>query len=475
MLIIETPTILRLTGYEGKEETLKEALSYRNTSLYFAYTKMCNNHFLRAKIGDRAFDKACEKTRLRAEKCLLKQDTKGLYTLPGFAEFIAKRFNDTIINRVFYPPAVGCKAVQTNTPRYYQSEGNAKLINARHAAVSIATGLGKSLMISKLCEHYGLQTIVMAPSTSIATQLYKDFMGTFGTAKVGLYGDGAKAYNKLFTIGIAASLTRVKPGTPQYDLLSKAQVFICDESHLCPSDTLEEVCTQMRNDGSDLLLSGITGPIVYNMDVKQGVSEGFLAKPRFFMVKVGTTGEILKVRTESDYSKTVNDHFYTNDALCKKAAELADIAVNTLKHQTVILVEHVNQLAPLLKHLKTKPVFAHGGLTATNKIGVPKEYHKSQADALVTAFNEGRVPLLIGTSCVSIGTDIRPVQTLINLQSGKSEIKVRQAIGRGTRKTPTKDYFNYVDFYVENVPVLQKHAIERAKIYEEVWAPPEWL
>jgi hypothetical protein len=69
----------------------------------------------------------------------------------------------------------------------------------------------------------------------------------------------------------------MKPGTPAWEKLSKAQVFIADESHMTPAKTLQEVCfgllkhapyrfffsaTQMRGDGLGLLLEGIVGKIV---------------------------------------------------------------------------------------------------------------------------------------------------------------------------------------------------------------------
>jgi superfamily II DNA or RNA helicase len=58
---------------------------------------------------------------------------------------------------------------------------------------------------------------------------------------------------------------------------------------------------------------------------------------------------------------------------------------------------------------------------------------------------------------------------LVNLRGGKSEVELRQITGRGTRKVPGKDDCVYVDFGIRNVPMLEKHANERVKIYKEIY------
>src|SRR5690606_20836164 len=101
----------------------------------------------------------------------------------------------------------------------------------------------------------------------------------------------------------------------------------------------------------------------------------------------------------------------------------------------------------------------------------------SDPEKLVDDFNAGKLPILVGTGCISIGTDIRTPKTLINLQAGVSEIRIRQAIGRGTRRTEDKRWFNYWDFCVKvNNPVnpdyqaiTHRHALTRAKIFRSVY------
>jgi len=82
--------------------------------------------------------------------------------------------------------------------------------------------------------------------------------------------------------------------------------------------------------------------------------------------------------------------------------------------------------------------FVHGGASDDAKQFLPQKYWKCDVEAAVKDFNEGKIQCLIGTSAISTGVDLLPVGCLIYLQGGTSEIKVRQAIGRGTRIIPGK-------------------------------------
>ena len=85
-------------------------------------------------------------------------------------------------------------------------------------------------------------------------------------------------------------------------------------------------------------------------------------------------------------------------------------------------------------------------------------------------FNAGKFPVLIGTSCVGMGTDFQGVGTILYIQGGKSEIKVSQAVGRGTRRPEGKTEFNFIDFSVDvDCPALKKQDQARAKIYESLY------
>ena len=488
-LEIVSPTELVLSGFSEEQiSSAKSVLTYTNKSAQFQLTKFKHNAWFASKYGEEAYQEKLQEMKNETKVCLLKEAPDGTFrTYSGLGGLLSRTFHIPVENSVCFPKPtpIGWNVPPPFSMYFYQKEALDALLAAKHAGVEIGTGLGKSLIISHLTLELGLKTIVMAPSSQIAEQLFESFIDLFGKKRVGKCFGKTKDYKKLITVCLPQTLINFKPGSPQYDTLSKTQVFIADESHTLPAKTLADVCfglikdapyrfffsaTQMRNDGADKLLDGIVGPIVYKKTVREGVDEGFLAKPVFKMIQVESNDQFFS----TDANAMTRKHLYYNSDVIKKAASLANGFLQYFDHKVLILIEEVEQFTKLYPNLKFSPGFAHGPL-GENRAKVPKDFWESDPNALVKEFNEGDLKLLIGTSCISTGTDIRPVNTIIYLMGGKSEIQVKQAIGRATRKTATKNVCNFIDFDIINIPMIHKHAVARKEIYNEVYGPVTYM
>lgn len=489
MLVLQNPIQLRLVGYEHRRAELEQVLAYTDKKASWALKKFqANRGWHVRQLGEAGFKLRLAELKA-AENCtLLREDSDGLWTYSGFKDLLAEVFEDKV--QVGFvrpePKLIPWAKAPKHESRYYQDAALRLLLEAGHAAVEMGTGLGKSFIILKLLKALGLPAVVMAPTDNIASQLYDDLVAHFGPAKVGFVGDGKKQYNKFFTVAIGASLTRLQPGSPGYEALSQVPVFIADESHMCPAATLQKVCfgllakasyrfffsgTQMRQDGLGPVLDAITGPIVYRMTVQEGVDQGFLAKPLFRMcwIKsdvVDRDGNLFK---SDDANELTRVHVLYNPKVNVLAAELANKSVGLMGRPTVILVDELEQVTHLLPHLRYEARFAHGGVTKENRHKIPAEYHESDPKQLVEAFNAGEFPILIGTSCISMGTDIRAVRSLLWLRGGKSEPELRQGVGRCTRIVEGKDDCIFIDFGIANVETLERHAKARKAIFKEIY------
>jgi len=490
---LESPVKLRLGGVtEAELNLLRQHLQYHDKKVDFEISRLKNSSWALQKLGEEGMKEKLAELRAQRVKSLLFEDEAGYWTYSGLTRYLTSKVSLPVASALELPTPANIPWAKPPSKqlRPYQKEALAALLAQPHAGVEIGTGLGKSYLIMSLLKAIGLRSLVMAPSKNIAAQLYRDFLEAFGKKYVGMYGDGKKEYRKLFTVAIDDSLSRLEPGVPAYDGLASCDVFIADESHLCPAITLAKVCfglaaaagyryffsgTQMRNDGLDLLLDGITGPIVYRMTVEQGVEQGYLARPVFRMISVRSSSSY----ASRDANKMTQRHLLYNPAVVQVAAEVANRCVEVLRRPTLILVKELEQFAHLLPYLKHQVKFAHGGVTRENAASVPAEYHESDPDELVAQFNRGEIPILVGTSCISTGTDVRGVGAIIYLVGGKSEIAVKQAVGRGTRGgrlagvdcpwtgSPKLDCI-FVDVDVENVELLHKHARARRSIYRDI-------
>ncbi len=466
-------------------EKVKRFLTFQDRQVTYQISKLKKN-FRWAGSNPESFEKAMSELKDKQKVCLLFNDPKtGLpCTYSGLWQDLENVFGWPFKRQVVDITGKSIPwAAKPPEMRYYQKEALEALIKAQHAAISMPTGSGKSLILLNICKQLGLQSVVVTPSKAITNQIYKDFVTFFGKKWVGKYGDGKKELDKLFTICVAQSLVRVEEESPEWNFLSKAKVVIWDESHTTPAETFDKVCigvlkdapyrfflsaTQIRTDGSELLLRGITGPIVYSKDFKDLVNEGYLKRPVFKIFNVPSTGF-----THNDIGTETRNNLYLNKYVNQLAGEIAHKAVTLANRQTVIIIDEFKQFMALKNHITVPFEFVHGGASDREDASgtklrdyLPEEYWESDTEGAVKRFNEGKTKLLIGTSAISTGVDLKPVGCLIYLQGGLSEIKVKQAIGRGTRPVPGIPDFWVIDFKVNGSSALERHADERIGIYE---------
>lgn len=457
--IVREPAFIDIEDLTPSEvEAAKSFLTFHDKSVDFQLRKFKQMTWLQTKDPD-AYKQGLEDLKKKQKPCLFFEREDKYQTYAGLADMMVQRFKGhALSNEVEYPEPRGIpwRKKPQHESRYYQDDAKRALIEVRHGAVSMGTGLGKSRIILELCQYFGLKTIVMAPSISIASQLYDDFVEALGERYVGMMGDGKKKYDRLITIGVCNSLAKVDESHEAWDSLSKAQLFIADESHQTPADTLERVCmklaarapyrfffsaTQVRNDGAELVLKGIIGPIVYNMTVREGVDQGFLAEPVTTVFKVRSPSTTIT----DDAQLMTRIHLFQNPNVLRLYASIANNAVSKLNQKVLVLVDEVEQFSRLLPLLNHEARFAHGPLTnckgkhngyskcTGNKCKVPEQYWEADSKGLVKAFNNEEFPILVGTSCIGTGTDVKAVETLIEWQGGCSPIAIPQGVGRGTR------------------------------------------
>lgn len=501
-----SPAIISLP--EGIENNpnfsiLKDKLSYTDKRASFQYKKWkemqrrddlwIRNQFgyrgwFVEKFGREALDEKVREFKAAISKSCLYEENGRWHTYTGLHEIVSSSLGVKVEIKPTLTPD-DWKAlpwvIAPPTPRWYQQKAVDLLCpldgSRTHGAVSMGTGLGKSLTMALILKRIGLKAVVVVPSKSIAAQMTEDLSKWFGKGKVGKFGDGKKQHDKFIVVAIANSLMQCEEGDVAYDSIATRQVLLCDESHTCPPDSLSTVMfgllknvpyryffsgTQFRNDGLGLLLQGITNDVVFDMSVKQGIEEGFLSPIKFVQWRTTSSSNL----SSSDIIKMNKVHLQQNDNIYKHAANLINRAVIEKNRRVLVLVDGVGQFKRLLKGgLNVSAKFAHGGVTKENKKEVPEEHWKSNPMELVKSFDNGDYPVLVGTSCIGMGTDIKSCDFIVSIVGLTSEIEISQNAGRGTRLFPNKKECIYNDYWVTNIKDLDRHANKRREIFDGIY------
>lgn len=485
--ILPTKTLIEECN-EYALDILRKELTYNDTSIAFNLKKLNENRWLQSNYPD-TFRKRKAELQSKMSTCMLKYDNKvGKYWFhPGSISYLKDvQFDEKI--KIQYPEShkMAWRKPLPFELYPYQKASVKKLIEAKHGCVSLCTGAGKTAIILSLARELGLNTVIVTPSKSIFLEILKKFEYHFGKNNVGAYGAGKKKIGKKFTICVSKSLTMLKKGTPEYDFFANADVVISDESHLNAANTLEATFhgvlknvpyrfflsgTQVRADGKDKLLEAIIGKKVYDLPTKEAVDGGYICPVKFFVFETISND----TKKYKDPLKSKRKQFLYNSNIADIASKIANGAWNHSQESTLILVEELEQIKMLTDRLNVPYEYVH---SAAKKDAAKFGLETKKVDEAVELFNQGKVKVLIGTSCIATGTNMYCTHNTVNWVGGSSEVKTKQgAIGRSVRILENsqykdlhkpKPYSKIYDFSVSNVPLMEKHLQKRIKMYKEV-------
>jgi len=206
--------------------------------------------------------------------------------------------------------------------------------------------------------------------------------------------------------------------------------------------------TDYRSDGKDIMINAGCGKILLKRDIKWGITNGFLAIPKFIVKNVATTGSDYK----HDKLKNYKEHILNNTIM--KNQILKDIQDYIAQGKSVLcLVGETAHGEELSKQLGLP--FAQG----TDK----------QSQSYVNQLNAGIISGLIGTGGrIGEGTDTKNVDVLIMAQFIASKGPVVQALGRALRKQGVKTEAIIIDYVPQGSSMLSRHTKSRIDWYKEI-------
>lgn len=354
------------------------------------------------------------------------------------------------------------KNTNTFKLRYYQTEIVEKCLETPRGVIEACTGAGKSLIAMELVYQRKLPTLIIVPSINIANQMYKGFIKYFNEKLVGMCGDGKNQIKKPIVIATYQSLINQKK-----EFFEQFQQLVVDESHHAGALTIQDInrlflnhiyyryyfsATPYRNDGADMALEGVIGTnFIYRYGFKKGLADGVIVKPTFQIHHYQHSIKDLKVL--KDYQKEYKALIIEDDNYNNYIAEITE-ELATQGRKVIVFVKYVNHGKKLAKLIPGSVLMTGEEDSATN-------------EKVLSAFEDGKIKILIGTSVIGEGVDIRSVDAGVLACGGKSKGDIVQKIGRLLRTHPGKNNCVFVDFTHAGSSFNKRHAQTRFNIYRE--------
>lgn len=408
---------------------------------------------------------------------------------------ITREFFDEFVSKLKLPDYI---SVDDEKYKYQQDCAYLALLN-KIGRIEVGTSGGKTfityLYCKYICDNLRLKDekgevldnqkiLIIVPSKLLAKQLQADFVDyqKLEEKKIfveSIYSGAKKIYDADIVCGTYQSLCQY-----EQEYFDDFKFIICDEVHRAKAYSIkEEIYNKTLKADFFFGMSGtypkyntldyihivsMFGPLLYKKTVKELMDNGVSTPVKIHVIKIN-------YKEDRNFSRSLIDaqiigtnkyhaekeYFHLNETrtniICKL---LKGYRTNALI--LVDTVEYCSQLKDaiekyfMLTDIKKKVHIIHGNVN--NRDEIIQSMKDTDKDFV-----------LIGTyGTMSTGVSIRNIEQIYFVDGGKSEIRIRQSIGRGIRLHSNKEYCDVFDFY-DNMPCssFATHARERLKIYKE--------
>jgi len=365
-------------------------------------------------------------------------------------------------------------------PRDYQINAVEYAIRKHRALLLSPTASGKSLIIYILVRYYMLlleekatdKVLILVPTTSLVEQMSSDFID-YGWQEAYIqkvYSGHDKIVSKRVVISTWQSLYKMpKKYFEQFGCV------IGDEAHLFKAKSLTSILTKLHLckyrfgltgtlDGMQthrLVLEGLFGSLNKVVTTKELIDEKTLSSFKIRSIVLTYPDDECKLVKDMKYQDEI-DYIVTHQ---KRNKFIKDLTLS-LNSNTLVLFQFVEKHGSVLyseiKNATDRQVFYVFGGTDTQTREQIREITENEKNAIIVAS--------YGT--FSTGINIRNLHNIVFASPSKSRIRTLQSIGRGLRRSESKDSATLYDIaddftYKSKRNFTINHFMERINIYNE--------
>ena len=324
------------------------------------------------------------------------------------------------------------------------------MLQTNTGLVVAPTSAGKSSIMSAFIRIINVPTLILVNKVMLGIQLMNDFK------KAGI--DCGICSGKGVTEGkcMVSTIQSVKKITD----LTKFKCVIVDEVQNASASTFQDFFKQFgcalkygfsaspyrTGDylGYAKIRQFIGSPII-KIESKELLENEVMAKPHIYLVR-----NICKENDYFDYQTAYIEEVVNGERRNRIVKDITDVYKSGVLI-VVNLVEHGEILESLIPNSK----FISG------------ETPISERQEAIKNFDNGELPVLIGSTILQEGISITHMKAMILACGGKSNVAVLQKIGRSLRfKAGEKTEVDYYDF-IDTAKFLSKHSKMRVNLYKK--------
>ena len=421
------------------------------------------------------------------------------YNLPLSLNNVKDIFDESITIESFTTWSADFFKNSDMKPRDYQIDAAFKILKYRRCLAELATSAGKTLIsfmaVAYMLEQLGKKKILMiVPNVSLVLQATGDFE-QYNKSRVPIKIQQIYAGVKLrkssnIVIGTYQSLVKYDE-----DYFTQFDAVFVDETHKAKATSIQQIMDKCwhcdyrfglsgtipkRGSVDRLSLMSAMGPLVTQVKANYLQEEGHIAKCKVLQILMDYATDPQK-EAFSSLSKNPYDRqklFSLEQNFINENEKRLDFICNVVKKSTsnsLVLFHKIaygEKIYQKLREITDKKIYYVDGSV---NVDIREEF-KSRME------KNDDVIIVASYGTFSTGISIKNIHNIFFTESFKSEVIIRQSIGRGLRKHILKnvvkiyDFIDDIRYKIEDhdwMNYTYRHGMERRKIYKEEKFPYE--
>ena len=309
----------------------------------------------------------------------------------------------------------------------------------RRQLLALPTGGGKTVVFSELVNRRHGNALILAHRDRLIQQAATKLASVVGYHRLGIVKAEQNQFNAAVVVASVQTLSRQRRREmlPQFDTViideahrSAARIYDDIIRHVCRPETLllGVTATPERSDG--IGLDRVYDDIVYQIGILDLIEQQYLVPLRGRKITIEVDFSILRSRRNAD---GINDYRMDEvENLMESANWHENVAKGWLRfaseRRTIAFVPRVRMAYRLAEYLRAQGISA-AALDGSTTLAEQRR--------LVHQFETGAIRFLANCDLFVEGADIPSIDCVVFARPTRSRIIYNQAIGRGTRLSPS--------------------------------------
>jgi superfamily II DNA or RNA helicase len=339
----------------------------------------------------------------------------------------------------------------------YQEPAVSALLRRNQGVLVAPPGSGKTVLGIEAIVKRSQKALVLVHTKDLLEQWYMRFR-EFTRIEPSVIQEGRFDLHKEVTVGMVQSLNMPldKSFVDQFGLV------LLDEAHHCPAYTFQNLINQFparyrygltatpeRRDGLSFILTGVMGPVIYQIRRDDLFDNGEVMKP---VVKAVQTNFYMPgVQSYADMIQAITADEGRNECILEFISREAQAG-----HFCLVLSERIDHVHLLREQFSLRHPQIPSACTTSRS-------SKKIRDGALEAMNMGEIKVLFATKLADEGLDIPRLDRLFLTCPVRSINKVNQQIGRIMRSFPGKKDAVVFDFRDSLVSLAESQYHTRLK------------